>query len=190
MTAIYYDCEFVEDGRTIDLVSIGMVCGDEFVYGIVADDDLIDRMIRHPWLSKNVLPHLPVKIAYGDGVLTAQGYEAPVKYWEWDEAHPDYLYVRPRKAIAARLRRFILSRKDPQLWAYFGAYDHIALAQLFGDMTDLPGGIPMYTNEFMQEWHRAGKPALPPRPQDAHHSLADAQWLAVAHYQLTTVKEP
>jgi hypothetical protein len=61
----------------------------------------------------------------------------------------------------------------------------VALAQLFGTMVDLPHGIPMYTNEFMQEWRRAGKPPLPGKPENAHNALADAAWLAAAHLLLT-----
>lgn len=184
MSNIFYDTEFVENGVTIDLVSIGMVAERNELYAIVADDQLIQRVAEHPWLTMNVLPHLPVKVVRNlDSIYHDHDGNRwhPVKYWEWDEAHPDFACVLPRKAIAAQVRSFILEHASPRLWAYYGAYDHVCLAQLYGRMLDLPHGVPMFTNEFMQEWHRAGQPPLPPKPKDAHNALADAQWLALAH---------
>jgi hypothetical protein len=191
MTNLYYDTEFVDDGSTIELISIGMVSlpphtGE--LYYIVADDTMITRVAEHPWLTNHVLPHLPVKLTRNLEVLNGDQIGNrwhPVKHWEWDLNHPDFAYVVPKSVIRDEVRRFILNVEDPQLWAYFGAYDHVALAQLFGPMKDLPHGVPMYTNEFMQEWRRAGYPTLPPKPENAHNALADAAWLAAAHHVLT-----
>jgi hypothetical protein len=187
MTNLFFDTEFVEDGVTIDLVSIGMVSlpphsGE--LYYIVGDDKVIDRVAEHPWLTNHVLPHLPVRVVrnLGETMFDKHGNRwHPVKHWEWDQYHPDFKFVVPRSVIRDEVRRFILNVQDPQLWAYFGAYDHIALVQLFGTMVDLPDRIPMYTNEFMQEWRRAGSPRLPEKPDNAHNALADAAWLAAAH---------
>lgn len=191
MTDIYYDTEFVDTGRAIELVSIGMVSlpphtGE--LYYVVADDKVIDRVAAHPWLTNHVLPHLPVKLTRDLHTTNSDmngNHWQPVKHWEWDLHDPDFALVVPKSVIRDEVRRFILARKDPQLWAYFGAYDHVALAQLFGPMVDLPRGVPMYTNEFMQEWRRAGSPRLPEKPKNAHNALADAAWLAAAHTVLT-----
>src|SRR5262245_26848645 len=53
----FYDCEFIEDGRIIDLVSIGVVDerGREF-YAISTEFD--DRAAV-PWVRRNVLDRLP-----------------------------------------------------------------------------------------------------------------------------------
>ncbi len=37
-----------------------------------------------------------------------------------------------------------------ELYAYYGAYDHVALCWLFGKMIDLPEGFPMYTRDLKQ----------------------------------------
>jgi len=191
MTDVFYDTEFVDDGVTVELVSFGMVSLPPHtgqLYYITADDHTIDRVVAHPWLSQNVLPHLPVKVAYDHTRQTmdrAGRTHTPVKYWEWDTAHPDFALVVPKSVIRDEVRKFILARTDPQLWAYFGAYDHVAMAQLFGPMVDLPQGIPMYTNEFMQLWRRAGNPPLPNKPKDTHNALADAAWLALAYMTVT-----
>src|SRR6185437_634123 len=49
----------------------------------------------------------------------------------------------PRAQIAREVAEFITSVPNPQLWAWYAAYEHVALAQLFGRMIDLPDGIPM-----------------------------------------------
>lgn len=53
---IWFDTEFIEDGRTIDLLSIGAVRedGEEF-YAEVAETD---RSRAHPWVAEHVLPLL------------------------------------------------------------------------------------------------------------------------------------
>ncbi len=56
MTRFYLDTEFIEDGHTIDLLSIGVVCEDgrEF-YAENGDADLSKA---NDWVQANVLPHL------------------------------------------------------------------------------------------------------------------------------------
>ena len=53
----FYDCEFIEDGTTIDLVSIGVVGEDgrEF-YAVSAE---FDPSRAGAWVRANVLPKLP-----------------------------------------------------------------------------------------------------------------------------------
>ena len=60
---IFYDCEFLEDGKTIDLISIGLIAeaGDE--YYAVNSDMPIERIESHGWLMKNVVPHIPGQFA-------------------------------------------------------------------------------------------------------------------------------
>lgn len=53
---IFFDTEFIEDGKTIDLISIGMVteAGDK-LYMENAD---CDRSLASDWVKENVFPHL------------------------------------------------------------------------------------------------------------------------------------
>ncbi len=53
----FYDCEFVEDGRTIDLISIGVVCEDGREYYAVSAE--FDPSRAGAWVRRHVLPHLP-----------------------------------------------------------------------------------------------------------------------------------
>src|SRR5690606_14816131 len=57
---IYYDTEFLEDGETIELISIGMVAEDGRELYAVNADMPFRRVIRHDWLRENVVPSLPV----------------------------------------------------------------------------------------------------------------------------------
>lgn len=56
MTRLWFDTEFMEDGRTVDLLSIGVVRADgEEYYAELAGADY-DK--ANPWVAENVLPHL------------------------------------------------------------------------------------------------------------------------------------
>ncbi|MFE0027312.1 polyadenylate-specific 3'-exoribonuclease AS [Amycolatopsis sp. NPDC059021] len=143
----FYDTEFIEDGVTIDLVSIGVVDerGREF-YAVSTD---FDPAKAGPWVRENVLPKLP---SPGD------------QAW------------RSRERIRTDLLEFL--GKPPggiELWAWFAAYDHVALAQLWGPMPALPRQLPRFTRDLRQRWEDAGKPKLPAAPADAHDALADAR---------------
>lgn len=53
----FYDCEFIEDGRTIELVSIGVVAEDGREYYAVSTEFDPARAIS--WVRDNVLDKLP-----------------------------------------------------------------------------------------------------------------------------------
>ena len=53
---IFFDTEFIEDGKTIDLISIGLVREDGATYYAEAAE--CDRSRAHEWVVENVFPHL------------------------------------------------------------------------------------------------------------------------------------
>lgn len=173
----FYDTEFIEDGSTIGLLSIGVVCEDgrEF-YAVNEDRAVMSRAVQHEWLRANVIPYLPVSLASPDA---ASGLISPPSWsWSWNTEHPAYGRVMPRRQIARELLAFLAPlEREPELWAYFGAYDHVAYAQLFGSMVDLPRGLPMATRDLLHLWEDAGRPPLPVLENDrAHDALRDARW--------------
>src|SRR5690242_13046005 len=122
---IFYDCEFIEDGHTIQLLSIGMIREDgKSYYGVIADPFLVTQAARDSWLEKNVVSQLPYK-RYGDT-------------WDFDAGHEDYKSLKFRWVIREEVKKFIMDTSNPELWAYYGAYDHVVLCQLFGRMIELP----------------------------------------------------
>lgn len=158
---IFYDCEFLERGSShpIDLISIGMVREDGAEYYAVSAEFDVAAARAHPWLRENVWPYLP-QLNNGD----------------LDVRHID---VKPRYVIAAEVASFVREKPGPELWAYYGAYDHVALCQLFGRMVDLPDGFPMFTCDLMQELGRLGvaREELPEQGQNLHKAIDDARWL-------------
>ncbi|MEU0160244.1 3'-5' exoribonuclease [Streptomyces sp. NPDC006261] len=192
MTAIDYDLEFLEDGRTIELISIGMVSDDGREYYAVSANlagrtwrgwvvpfsgwSLRRRVRKHTWLMENVITSLPQP--HGDWRLHMP------KSWLFNYRDPA---VKPRKRIAAEVAAFIQATDDVELWANYGAYDHVALAQLWGPMIALPDGVPMFTHDIQQEARRLGFDwdDLPKQASGEHNALADARhnqtvrrWLA------------
>jgi len=53
---VWFDTEFIEDGRTIDLISIGMVRQDGALY--YAEVEETDMSRASSWVRENVLPRL------------------------------------------------------------------------------------------------------------------------------------
>jgi hypothetical protein len=143
----FYDCEFIEDGATISLVSIGMVGEDGREFYAVSTEFDPSRAID--WVRQNVLSQLP----------------SPAdRAW------------RSRARIRDDLLAFLTEAPGKiELWAWMAGYDHVVLAQLWGDMRALPRPIPRFTHELRQLWEDAGSPPLPAAGVDAHDAMADAR---------------
>jgi hypothetical protein len=143
----FYDTEFIEDGTTIDLVSMGVVGEDGREFYAVSTE--FDPSRAGTWVRANVLPKLP------------------------SPADPAW---RSRTKLRSDLLEFLTAGPgDVELWAWIGAYDHVALCQLWGAMPALPRPLPRFTRELRQRWEDRGRPALPPPTSDAHDALADAR---------------
>lgn len=174
---IFYDTEFLEWGpaHPIDLISIGMVREDGAEYYAISGEFDIEAVLEHDWLRANVWPYLP-QIESANGGLFYRRDEAKAAPVWLDEDHPD---VKPRAQLAAEVAAFVLAEPNPQLWAYYGAYDHVALCQLFGRMVDLPDGFPMWTADLKQRMRDlgVGRDELPEQDAREHHALSDARWV-------------
>ena len=144
----FYDTEFIDNGRTIELISIGVVGEDGREYYAVSTEFNPQQAGR--WVRTHVLPKLPP---------------------------PSSPLWRTRAQIRSELEDFFgIDGDEPiELWAWIGAYDHVALCQLWGPMTALPPPVPRFTHELRQLWEDRGSPELPPRPTHAHDALVDAR---------------
>jgi hypothetical protein len=161
-TRLIYDTEFIDDGLTITPLSIAMrrTDGSGEIYVINDSLEAMARAADSAWLRQHVLPWLPLEIELHANMASG-GIDAHV---QWDEDHPDYGNVRDIGEIADMVEDFVLERPDPQLWAYYGAYDHVLYAQLFGPMAELPDGMPLYTLDIKQLAVSLGDPKLPTLP--------------------------
>lgn len=143
----FYDTEFIEDGHTIDLVSIGIVSEDGREYYAVSTD--ADHSKANKWVRENVLNQLP---------------------------NPSDAAWKSNATIREEVFEFLTQDAGfPELWAWVGAYDHVVLAQLWGDMSGLPRELPRYTRELRQYWEMAGRPKLPELPEGNHDAIVDAR---------------
>lgn len=189
MTRVFYDLEFLEDGASITLISIGLVTDDgREYYAVNGDleelgrpDDKIttwESIKRHPWLMKNVVPHLPITDRNSVERWNANSSPLFGPHPTLIGVHLDYddTNVKPRYVIANEVRDFIRAAgPDVELWANYGAYDHVALCWLWGRMIELPEGIPMWTNDLRQERLRLGEPEMPRQVDGEHNALEDAR---------------
>jgi len=84
---------------------------------------------------------------------------------------------KPRAVIRGELLSFF--GEEPVLWAWYGAYDHVTLCQLWGAMPQLPRALPRFTLDVRQLWEHLGRPPLPAQPGGLHDALADARHVRV-----------
>lgn len=167
MKRYFYDTEFIEDGKTIDLISIGVVADDGRSYYAISTE--FNPRKASQWVKDNVLSHLPPRNVNFSDLSIAPRVKGEAMAW------------RPRKQIANDLLAFFrngpqLEQEKFELWGYYSDYDHVALCQLFGTMMDLPKGWPMYTLDLKQWCYQLGNPKLPEQGKGEHHALADARW--------------
>ncbi len=187
VTRFFYDTEFIEDGHTIDLISIGIVTEDGREYYAVNRDSPWKRIAKRPWLVENVVRSLPR--IHGDRRLHV-GRRNPLAL---DFSDPT---IRPYDQIANEVESFLLIGGGvPELWADCGAYDHVVLMWLWGDMSCKPEVLPCYTNDIQQEISRSGNPDLPKQDTGAHNALADARhlrtcWQALSRQQTVDRRLP
>ena len=135
----YLDCEFIEDGNTIDLISIGIVSevGEEFyrVNSCCAFNTADD------WVWKNVLYPMGIYSAFQDLSTVDEEYGSSAELVKVARRHDE---------IKDDLLKFIGKDKNPEFWGEWCSYDWVALCQLFGKMIDLPPHFPMRCRDVIQ----------------------------------------
>lgn len=174
----WFDTEFIENGETIDLLSIGIVADDGRELYQCNQDANLEK--ADEWLIWNVFPSLNVK--HGTR-------------WYWADRHIDVdnparpeSIVIPKYEIRERIRKFVGDDK-PEFWAYYADYDWVVFCQLFGRMVDLPAGWPMYCRDVKQLCDSLGNPKLPKQTGIEHHALIDAQWTKESYEFLKRIEK-
>lgn len=176
-----YDFEFIEDGKTIDPISMGMVnmnTGSELY--LVFNDFDTRKVAKSDWLMKNVMPSIK-----HETLVTVDFQGAPVVR--------DLLITEEgsvtREEGAQALMDFVSGDTDIEWWNWYGAYDHVALCQLYGRMIDLPKGFPMFSNDIKQLHKEAGYCTMPVQPHGKHNALDDARFNVVRYDYLNRIIE-
>jgi hypothetical protein len=174
----FYDTEFHEDGKTIDFISIGIVAEDGREYYAVSNAFDTRRVAQNNWLMDNVMTSIKhEKFVVAD-------YEGKPLVRDIYVTDPN---TKSKSTIAWDIHNMIKNDPDPEFWAWYSAYDHVCLAQLWGRMIDLPDGVPMWTDDIKSLHKRAGYPELPKQPTGHHNALDDARWNVVRYNYLMEV---
>lgn len=190
----FLDTEFIEDGRTIDLISIGLICEDGREYYAINED--CDFSKANDWVKENVISQLPDRYPHLNGAIVDY---RPSKAWKPKKQIKEeiavflgcrfYFYIPEPKGFWDGLWRklpfvsvqeeakFVLDYgvSQPEIWAYYADYDWVVFCQLFGKMIDLPQGFPMYCRDIKQLCDELGNPELPKQLEGEHNALADAK---------------
>jgi hypothetical protein len=192
----YYDTEFIEDGSTIDLISIGIVAEDGREYYAQSSEFNLKKASQ--WVWDNVLGQLKICPYVQPSKITLIEKHLPHELKQhsrgkciptMNEPERHRCPWRTREHIADEVRWFLNAGEGtPELWGYYSAYDHVAFCQLFGTMMDLPKGFPMYTRDLKQWCDALGNPKLPEQEVSEHHALADARWNRLIWQFLKEVK--
>ena len=83
---------------------------------------------------------------------------------------------KSRVRIREELLEFLTEPDEKiELWAWYAAYDHVALCQLWGAMPALPRALPRFTKDLRQRWDDLGNPTLPAAGDGVHDALVDAR---------------
>ncbi len=167
----YLDSEFIENGVTIDLISIGIVADDGREYYAINSE--CDFSKASDWVLENVLR--PIGLDRG-------GFSIANLHNPWVSANykSSYSQAKVKCQIAHEVAIFLgckaetlengktkyyldESKESPEIWGEWCSYDWVCFAQLFGTMMSLPDGFPMRCRDVIQwkEDHLQYKGGLP-----------------------------
>lgn len=161
----FVDTEFIERGskHPLELISVAAVAEDGREFYAISTEFKASH--ANEFVREYVLPHVDFR---GEELDVFSG-GSPRRIREAARR-------MPRSQIASELKKFV--GESPEFWGDYVAYDWVAICQLFGDMSDLPEGWPMFCRDLQQLRAERGSPELPPAPNPAgivHHALYDAR---------------
>lgn len=161
----WLDTEFVDDGKTIDLISIGLVCEDGRELYLQSVE--FDESKANEWVKTNVLPHLALCPCCGHKVNHEDVGKCRDKRCQW----------RTRAQIRDDIKYFFNPSDGIELWGWCSGYDFVAFCQLFGTMMDVPKGYPHYIKDLQHVLDEYGisDNNLPQQVGIAHNALEDAK---------------
>lgn len=168
---IFFDTEFLEDGKTIELISIGLVKEDGSELYLINKDMDVYRIFRDDWVRKNVLRKIY------DELKERYNKENDPSIFEFtadDFYYLLYLYGTEKKEIAKQIVDFV--GKSPVFYAYCADYDWVVLMQLYGKMIDIPKGWRYYCRDLAQTVDELGFNTDKIKNSNEHNALDDAKW--------------
>jgi 3'-5' exoribonuclease Rv2179c-like domain len=179
----YIDSEFIDNGKTIDLISIGIVNSDGREY--YAQSCEFNPKMASEWVKENVFQHLntcvwasiathPTHSPFPVGEVSFHCHGQCV---DQQRGLIHNCPWRTRKRIAKEIVAFIADDPKPEFWSWCGAYDFVALCQLFGTMMDIPASWPHYIRDlqYLLDQESIDDDDLPQQENGLHNALEDAR---------------
>lgn len=164
------DTEFMEDGSTIELISIGVVAEDGRTF--YAQNRNAVHAHATLWVQEHVLLYLDHRDCRQIGKQGSIGRMNP----HCRTIDCPWLY---HDQIGDAIRGWMAETSDfsPTFIGYYCAYDWVVLCQLFGTMMALPKGWPRYCIDLRYALDSRGYTGITQPDEMIHHSLSDAQWI-------------
>lgn len=142
-----FDTEFLANGETIELISIGLVNYEtkEQLY-LVSKDFNFAKACQDKWIYEHVIKNLNSNESFS------------------------------KEIIKEKILTFLNNDPNPKFYLYCGSYDWVVFAQIFGDMVNFPKQFPYWFFEIKQDLYRFGfkKDQLPKQTSIEHNALNDA----------------
>lgn len=157
----YLDTEFIDDGKTVELISIGVVAEDGREYYAINNE--ADLSKASEWVATHVVNHLPDKAD---------------KSW------------KSRATIRDELLQFLVHGGLPTIYGWFSAYDFLVFCQLWGTMMSLPRQLPHFfvdLRTIMEDRNIVGIPR-PKQSGQAHKAIDDARWTKEMHEWILSLR--
>jgi 3'-5' exoribonuclease-like protein len=149
----FFDTEFLDNGREIDLISIGIVAEDGREYYAVSANFDVGRAT--PWLVEHVLNHIPRNLVKQTKIAIACDVSD---------------FLAPKATLEYP------GTESVELWGWYCAYDWVALCQLYGPMVERPRYFPKlaYDIRLLAALSNTGK--ISKSGFTRHNALEDARW--------------
>jgi 3' exoribonuclease, RNase T-like len=182
MTKYYIDTEFAENGTTIDLISIGVVCEDGRKYYAQHSDLYLKNV--NSWVRDNVISQLKrcyhlekmrcQRIMNSDDFEYHHNQGQCMSRRRWVQSCP----WRTREQMEHDLLDFIDNDK-PEFYGWITSYDFIMLCQIFCGFENLPSIWPHYIKDLQCVLDERGisDSELPQQDGIAHNALADVLYV-------------
>lgn len=82
---------------------------------------------------------------------------------------------KSREVIRGEIQT-LFDARPVRVWAYYGAYDWTLFCELMGGFQAMPRGVDKCFHELRDIRRKLPVGLVPPKPENAHNALADAQW--------------
>lgn len=168
---IFFDTEFLEDGKTIDLISIGLVREDGKELYLINKDMKVRQAIKDVWVRENVM-----KGIFSEMVLTRDRFLQDDERGFSERNFKNLLYYcgQSKSDIAESITYFV--GRSPVFYAYCADYDWVALMQLYGKMIDKPKDWRFYCRDLRQTADETNFDTTIVLQGNQHNALGDARW--------------